>query len=321
MPRTEFRFLESLLFKGLIANIENIFYPLLATKQPYCLVAIENGKFIGAIIVKPNNIRGSCWYISLPIIFSSPKFNTLRAIKLSLIKEALKLNIKNSKSWFMKYPLDCIEELSIARELGFQQQKTIKLWSAKIYDSNQINFIQNDQETIPPFFETVNKDNSYSLWKLEKLDESVSLREIFDRQPLDYLKEKNNMTKVFFSNESKNKVAIAGLIQQNIPHEITSIKLVRDLAWDERIMNTLIEIHKDLSNSKNQVTLETNKNDTKLNEFLVRLGFDNYNEKILLGKTYMKRKDVKSQIKVNKTMSEIFEKLQPGNTPVPSPYK
>ncbi len=55
--------LHIMLFKSWFAKAESALNKLIAKKNPYCLVAIENETLIGSIIIQPNNSRESCWSI------------------------------------------------------------------------------------------------------------------------------------------------------------------------------------------------------------------------------------------------------------------
>ena len=126
------RNLHLLLLRGWIAKIEDSFSSFVLKKQPVCLVATEGNSLIASILIKPNNRRGTCWSISLPKIYNNPEHNTLREIKLRLLKYSLDIKINNINNWILKYPIDSLEELSILRELGFQPQDVISAWSSNL---------------------------------------------------------------------------------------------------------------------------------------------------------------------------------------------
>ncbi len=316
--RNEFRFLNLLLLRGWLAKIENALPRFIARKQPFCLVALENQQLIASIIIKPINNRGTCWSISRPIIFTPPKINSIRRLKMSLIKASLDLNVRTPKNWVVKYPSNNNEELSIARELGFQPQKLISCWS--INSTNKYKILSN--RLINPYnyfaWENLNHETAYQLAKLEKVCDSVLLREIFDLQPFDLINN-NKYVKVYLSKSVKSPVVIAGIIQQDFPYEKYTLKITRDITWDSRLKDAITEIMKDICNLENDVLIEVNKDDDQINKLLADIGLTFHSEHLLLGKSNLKRKEFQSNFPVHNHMEAIFGKLQPGDAPLPSP--
>ncbi|KGG15185.1 MULTISPECIES: hypothetical protein [unclassified Prochlorococcus] len=314
----------SLLITNGVAKAEESINNRITSIQPRCLVALEGNRLLASVILKPSNKRGTCWSISLPKVFKEPIFNSLREVKFSLMKKSLDLVPRAQTNWLVKYPTDCIDELSIARELGFQPHKIINIWSFKSNNhepfkkSNSLHTIDNSENNIFTW-ERINKSNARSLWKLEMAGESVHLREIIDRQLLDIINLSNDYTGLLFCNNEGFSSVIAGLIKQDFPDEITTLKFLRDIIWDNRLNNGLTQVLNKLSLSKNKLFIETNTNDEQINKLFNKLGLIKQSERLLLGKTILKRNRLKSKVLNKTTIESMLQKLTPSNSPQPSP--
>ncbi len=317
----ELQFLNLLLLKNWIANLENNLPTNFSTKQPFSLVAIEENQIIALIVIKPINRRGTCWSISLPILLEEPKYNTLREIKSSLYKASLKLRITNAANWILKFPFNSEEEISIARELGFQPHRLAKKWAVKDFKSFNLKSLTSDKNKNPKKFnwEKIKIENANLLCKLEKSGESVNLKAIIDRQPLDLLDGFNSLSRIYISSSSKQLVALVGLIQENFPQQSPTLKIVRDTVYDLRLNNALALILEDLCKAHNQIFIETNSKDEKLNQLLINFGLHVENEFLILGKSILRRKEFKPSISIDETMDSIMGKINPANNPLPSP--
>ena len=86
-----------------------------------------------------------------------------------------------------------------------------------------------------------------------------------------------------------NDIVFAGIIKSICPLSIFSMELIRGLAWDSRLENNLEILINSLLFSKIKIYLETSSDDSKIDNILNSLGWENKEERILLGKSIMKR--------------------------------
>ncbi len=311
------RNLHLLLLRGWIAKIEDSFSSLVSKKQPVCLVATEGNSLIASILIKPNNRRGTCWSISFPKIYNTPEYNTLREIKLRLIKYSLDVKMSNINNWILKYPIDSLEELSILRELGFQPQDIISVWS-----SNKINLNDNDEsleERNSFTWEQVTRDNSEDLWRLENSGQSIQLRSIIDSKPLDIAELSVKLTRILYLHSLRKSVVIAAIIQQNFPDDINTLRVIRNLAWDERLKYALPSIIKTITIKNSSLTVECDSKDDHLRHLFKLIGLEEINQKILLSKSNLKRSEKKLSLTKYSSLGTMLDTLNPPNIPIPSP--
>ena len=168
----------SMLIRTWAAEIEDSLSTIITRRQPYCILALEDDILLAYLIIKPSNTRGNCWSLSLPTIIKDSKYNTHRNIKLRLIRRAIELTNNNNNNCLLKYPNNCFEDLSIARELGFQPLKALKTWSIRheqkdkissmssLKSSNQFNLLRVvDNERYPAY---INLDGEVFYIKIYK---------------------------------------------------------------------------------------------------------------------------------------------------------
>ncbi len=312
----DIKFLQPFFVTNSLSKLEGIFKGIFPRKNPFCLIAIENKRLIGYIITQPNNNRGSCWSISLPKIIEKKVSNSVREIKMNLLRASLKSH--SADNWILKYPIDSTDDISIARELGFQPQKLIRAWS--INSSNKRSILSNVKNSSNKFcWEKVSKENANLLWKLEKSSESVHFRETIDRQSYDLYNKKNYSNRVLICKEGKLPFAIAGLIVQLFPKQQSSYQIIRDLIWDSRLNDEIPELIKVLASKENEILIESNEKDRQINSLLEAIGLEERSQKIILSKSHLKKSNNKysSSSKIN--FESVFRNLEVGNKPIPSP--
>ena len=152
--------LQIMLLKNWVAQVENHLSLFLSAKQPYCLLALENERAIALVIAQPCNRKGTCWSLSIPDLLDSPKANTLHTVKLRLLQAAIEHLKSRSQSWIIRCPISDSDQLSLARELGFQPLKLYKGWvkSNKIKDS--IRNIPNEETDPEMTWQNINRNNA-----------------------------------------------------------------------------------------------------------------------------------------------------------------
>ncbi len=306
-----------LLIKGCLAYVEKKLTTLLPTKNPYCLVAIENKKLVGCIIIKPVNLRGTCWSVCSPKVIGESIFNTNSLIKSSLIKASCEITDRRASHWLMQYDVSDVQGISISREQGFQPLKVYRSW----YFPNNYKVNRRRESELPTSlkWEGLNKLNSYELCKLEAAGDSVMMRNIFDRKPSDLINSNKGHCGVLISSEEKKKSGILGLISQNLTYESDSFQLIRDFALDERLKIVLPLILDKLYLKGNHIIIDTLTKDDQLNMILKSSGLKEKNEKILLGKSLWKRKELRESLIKDLDLKTILGNLKPNQTPLPSP--
>ena len=81
--------LQAVLLGEWLARIEQRFPDLLPSRSPRCLVALESGRLVAAVVVRPYNRRGSCWSLQLPYPLQEPQQGGFHTTQLRLLQQAL----------------------------------------------------------------------------------------------------------------------------------------------------------------------------------------------------------------------------------------
>ncbi len=314
-----FRNLHLLLLRSWIAKVEEALSSLISRRQPICLVATEGSVLIASIIIKPNNKRGTCWSISFPQIFNLPKHNTLRDVKLKLLKYSIEINKNSIINWVLKYPSNTIDELSIAKELGFRSLKIISNWSISKSNSERISSLKSGSKKLNFSFEKISKENCEEIYRIEKAGETIQLRSIIDRKSSDFIDLSSKITGIIYSRQPQNSTAIAALVQENFFEEHDTLKIIRDVIWDERLEHIFPQVIKDIILDNQSFTIECDNNDLELKKLFKNIGLEQLNQKILLGKSSLKKSETRFSLSKNKTLDTMLNNLSPPNIPIPSP--
>ena len=292
-----------LLCKKWFSSLESSFTNLIPTRNSTCLVAVERNNIIAYILATPINRRGTCWSISEPyFIGESISFSRYNLLQNLLRKVLYKSNI-NTQSFLISINTSDIQNLSVIRQSGFQPLRIIKYWNKK----EDIKYRKKEYKD-NFIWEKLNEENSQQIWRFEQARESINFRSIFDRQWHDIYEKRNTLTGVI---KSKENNIIAGLIPSVCPQNNYSLELIRGLAWDERLNESIPQRINNMKTGKNKSYIETTSEDNKLNEILHKSNWETSEERILLGRSVWKRKNVyKSKSIETELLNNLVGNLQ-----------
>ena len=272
-----------LLCKKWFSLLESNLTNLIPTRNSKCIVAVERNNIIAYILATPINRRGTCWSISEPYFIgesiSYSRYNLLQ----NLLRKVLYESNINTQSFLISINTNDNQNLSVIRQSGFQPLRIINYWKKKESTKYQKN------ETIDNFiWEKLTEENSQQIWRLEQARESINFRSIFDRQWQDIYEKRNNLTCVI---KSKENNVIAGLIPSICPKYEYTLELIRGLAWDERLNQSIPQRINNIKIGKNKCYIETTSEDKKLIEILSRSSWEITEERVLLGRSVWKRQN------------------------------
>ena len=272
-----------LLCKKWFSLLESNLTNLIPTRNSKCIVAVERNNIIAYILATPINRRGTCWSISEPYFIgesiSYSRYNLLQ----NLLRKVLYESNINTQSFLISINTNDNQNLSVIRQSGFQPLRIINYWKKKESTKYQKN------ETIDNYiWEKLTEENSQQIWRLEQARESINFRSIFDRQWQDIYEKRNILTGVI---KSKENNVIAGLIPSICPKYEYTLELIRGLAWDERLNQSIPQRINNIKIGKNKCYIETTSEDKKLIEILSRSNWEITEERVLLGRSVWKRQN------------------------------
>ncbi len=266
-------------FSSLESNLTNI----IPTRNSTCFVAIERNNIIAYLLATPINRRGSCWSITEPFFIgesiSYSRYNLLQ----NLLRKVLHESNINAHSFLISINTSDNQNLSIVRQSGFQPLRIIKYWKKK----EDFKYLKSDYKN-NFIWEKLNEENSQLIWRFEQARESINVRSIFDRQWLDIYEKRNMLSGVIKCQENN---ILAGLIPSICPQYNYSLEIIRGLAWDERLSQSLPQRINNIKPGNNKLYIETTSEDNKLNEILSNSNWEINEERVLLGRSIWKRQN------------------------------
>tara|TARA_Y100001968_G_scaffold53903_3_gene44984 strand:- start:497 stop:1555 length:1059 start_codon:yes stop_codon:yes gene_type:complete len=309
---------EITLIRSLLSQAECLLQGLIPTRQPRCLAALESNKLIAISLIQPNNRRGSSWSISVPQFLKEPLHFTYQEVREILLDSALNIEHNAAQSWLIRCQADDKQQLELSRSKGFQPLKVIKRWT--------INQTSTEKDLIKPSslskdvkWEDLSRKNAPLLSRLKNGSDSVHLRELIGRNWIDLLDKNVPPNKVLISSEGNKVSALFGLVTPIACEDRCSLELIRDFAWDSRLNYLVPTLIKSLASNQSQVFLESSTEDQKLNNILKQSGWNEINEKILLGRSRLIRKITPKYKNSGSSFEKIFDSLQTNQPPLPSP--
>ena len=308
-----------MLFKEWLGRAEEKLEGIIPKKQPRCLIALEDNQIIALVVICPNNRRGSSWTISSPEFLNNPKAITRRQISQYLIQRVISQKSTNSQAWLIKSPIDDREMLSISRELGFQPLKKTNCWTLNKLNLNK--FLSKKQPIYPKniTWQKLAKTNASSLLRLKQVNESVQLRQLLDIQSVDLLDKSNKRSGVLICTYKNQISEIAGLINNTSSTDYNSYELVKDIAWDTRLNESIPAMIKELIRDQPDIILNINSDDEKLNHIVCDMGLEKIDELVILGRSLWKRKISHNLLGKESSLETVLDRLNPQHKPIPSP--
>jgi len=313
------RLIQDLIFSNYLAILENQLSSIFPSTNSYCFVATEKNKVIGFLTIKPVNRRGTCWSINQPIILELSEYHSSNEIKSILIRESFKQISGKALNWVIRCEAADTSGISVVREMGFQPLALYKHWSFVI-EKKEIERIKED-ESLPSYtsWQSLTKRNALELFKLEQVSESVLMRKIYDRQPSDLFQSSNANSGILITNENNDYSSIAGLINVSTSLSSSCLRIVRDVAWDNRISKALPILLPRLNSVSEGFIVETQSQDVKLNNLLQEIGLEEDSETLLLGKTLLNRNKINNISSTKLSFDSMLKGLEQTQSPQPSP--
>tara|TARA_B100001250_G_scaffold81086_1_gene66716 strand:- start:419 stop:1444 length:1026 start_codon:yes stop_codon:yes gene_type:complete len=292
-----------LLCKKWLSSLELNLTNIIPTRNSTCFVAIERNNLIAYVLATPINRRGSCWSITEPFFIgesiSYSRYNLLQ----NLLRKVLHESNINAQSFLISINTNDNQNLSIIRQSGFQPLRIIKYWNKK----EECKFIKNDFKN-NFIWERLNEENSQLIWRLEQARESINVRSIFDRQWHDIYEKRNILSCVIKCQENN---ILAGLIPSICPQYKYSLEIIRGLAWDDRLNQSIPQRINNIKPGNNKLYIETTSEDNKLNEILSSSNWEIKEERVLLGRSIWKRQNgYKFKSIENELLNNIVGNLQ-----------
>mgnify|MGYP001318341412 FL=1 len=303
---------QAVLLGDWLARIEQRFPDLLPSRSSRCLVALQEGKPLAAVVASPFNRRGSCWSLQLPEALDSSLQFSVRTIERTLLQQALQLGSPHVRSWLVRCPMVDSEAIGLMRELGFQPLRSLQAWSAPAsLPSTQA------CPSLPEglSWQPINRRTAQLLWPIEQGGSFSHLRQITDRHWLDLLDCHGPGCGVLMADNT----VLAGCIQCPEGDRSGQFELLRDLAWDPRLERAMPFLLQRIHQEGRPTALLTALDDAALSGVLLEQGWQCEEEQLVLGRSMWKRQSAPRNPQIVRPFGQVFGRLRPGQTPLPTP--
>ena len=278
-----------------------------------CTIAIKDNEIIGYVHTYPLNEKKTCLKINSPFVFTNEDKLSKRELILKLIQNSIINTDFKTASWVIISDIGDKDLISCSRELGFQPIQEIKLWSM---DNNSNNFSNNLKDINLDNFIEIKKSNLKMFLNFIRSSESLILRNILDLQEQDILKRNNKLSGGVLRNDNLILAILKDIsyVNKNV------YSLIRGISWDSRVEFPINNIVKNCFKKDKNIFIKTSSSDNDLNNHLKKIGLiETKSELLLIRNTFIKR-ELKSVNKLNKSIENIMDKINPQSDPYPSPY-
>tara|TARA_Y100001970_G_scaffold292716_1_gene435417 strand:- start:15139 stop:16182 length:1044 start_codon:yes stop_codon:yes gene_type:complete len=279
-------------------------------------VAIENNNIIGYITFLPYNRKSTSILISIPEIIINNPVTTDFTIYKSLIQHVIDQN-KSIKSLLLFAPESNDKLITASRELGFQPIKTLRRWQNKTLDLNKENECKDNLDNL--LWQSINKNNINSAWKLNQSNETPFLREIIEIEPSDLLDRMHGSSSLLSDNSRVLKESILGILYHPNYKNSHIYNLIRDLAIDHRIKDKIIPKISELFLNNPSSIIQISSNDEYLNDILDKNNYIERESHVLLVKSILNRQVVNKSIFDKTNIRSFFGEEEPPTLPQPLP--
>ncbi|WP_320664405.1 hypothetical protein [Prochlorococcus sp. MIT 1223] len=310
--------MQIMLIKTWLSEAEGKLKGLIPKRQPKCLVALEGGDLIAIVVLQPNNRRGSCWSLSFPEFIKDPKQSTKLEASKSLLQAAIQTQKNVTQNWLIRLPSSETDQLSLSREIGFQPLKIMKSWECGEHPDPDC--LESNKLPLNVSCQPLSRSNGQVLWRLKNRAESPQYRDIVDNQWMDLIDRNEPENLILLTKNQDEYIALLGLITPICSEELLSLEIIRDIAWDSRLIKSIPYLLNKLIVSWPKISIETLASDIHTNNILEELNWKEKGESVILGRTLWKRKANKNLVLKGNTLEAIFGGLKPNQPPLPSPF-
>ena len=270
---------------------------------------------LGLLVARSQNRSGSCWEVQhLPLaqaLAERPGCSARSTLK-ALLKAAIE-RTRGAASWIASAPCLDSSRLATLRELGFQPQRTDRLWRW-----------QAAPEASPPalpqglLLQPLQRRNAPLLWHLEQTTCSAPLRQVLDRRVEDLLDRSEGRGWLLIHAERNEAVAAARWLADH-PSGGACVELSVHPGWSQLLGAPTELLLRCLAPAGQTLWLQAEIDDHPRQEWLSALAAEEHGEQVLMARSVWRRQEGSHSLRAAERLGAVLEQLQPGRRPVPTP--
>lgn len=325
--------LQPMLQRSLLMAVPELLITAVSHRQPLApqvLIALQRepgaaSRVLGLVISRRLNRRGSCWQLEqlrlAGCCSDDPSAPSRRDVAIALVREAIRRG-RGAASWITTVPSQDVERLAILRELGFQPQRTDRLWRWRPCPAAPLKR-GSSQDAVGPDLELRRLDRSSAplLWHLEQAVCPAPLRQLLDRR-IDDLLDHSHGRGWMWVDPARNEAVVGVRWQLDHPSEGPLVEFSVHPGWtrllgpaSERLLCCLAEE----GPAAGDLWLSSELGDQPRQRWLEQLDAEPCGEQVLMARSVWSRSDGRPVRRVSSRLSAVLERLQPRRRPVPTP--
>ncbi|MEB3168019.1 MAG: hypothetical protein ACKN89_02055 [Cyanobium sp.] len=319
--------LQPLLQRSLLLAVPEKLITAVALRQPLAsqvLVALQRdpsggSQALGLAVSRRLNRRGSCWQLEHLCLAlncgEGPRAPARRDVSMALVREAINRG-RGAASWITVVPSLDTPRLATLRELGFQPQRTDRLW---LWQPAALPSSPRDPDLI---LRRLDRGSAPLLWHLEQAACPAPLRQLLDRRIEDLLDHSHGRGWMLID-RARNEAVLGARCQADHPAGGPVIELSVHPGWSHLLLGGAAELLLQRlageTASGGRLWIPCEEGDACRQAWLVRHGAEPRGEQVLMARSVWRRQTWQTTPQVASRLSAVLERLQPRRRPLPTP--
>lgn len=270
---------------------------------------------LGLLVARAHNRSGSCWEVEhLRLATGADERPGLssRCIAAALLHEGIE-RARGASSWIASCSTLDASRLATLRELGFQPQRTERLWRWQAAASTAIPALPAHLQLRP-----LQRRNGSLLWHLEQATCPAPLRQLLDRRVEDLLDRSDGRGWLLIDPERNEAVAAVRWLADH-PAGGLLVELSVHPGWSHLLGAPTELLLRSLATSGQPLWLPSEIGDAPRQTWLESLGASEQGDEVLMARSVWRRQEGTVSLRAAQRLGAVLEQLQPGRRPVPTP--
>lgn len=272
---------------------------------------------VGLLLARAHNRSGSCMELQHLLLASRLERDadlSGRTVATSLLREAIARS-RSAASWIASVSSCDTARLAILRELGFQQQRTDRLyrWQAST-DTPPASPLPSNLQLRP-----LQSRTAPLLWHLEQTTCQAPLRQLLDRRVEDLLDCSESRGWLLIDGERNEAVAAVRWVADH-PAGGERVELSVHPGWSRLYGAPTEQLLRSLTTGDRPLWISAEVADSVRHDWLLEVGAEEQGEEVLMARTVWRRQEGSVALRPAQRLGAVLERLQqPGRRPVPTP--
>lgn len=270
---------------------------------------------VGLLVARALNRSGSCWEVQhLRVALGAVPTQGIsdRLVMMALLRVAIE-RTRGAASWIASTPSLDANRLATLRELGFQPQRTERLWRWQPAAGSAAAALPDNLQLRP-----LQRRNAGLLWHLEQATCPAPLRQVLDRRVEDLLDRSEGRGWLLIDAERNEAVAAARWLADH-PAGGMLVELSVHPGWSWLVGPPSELLLRSLAGAGQALWLHSEVDDDLRQAWLLTLAAEEHGDEVLMARSVWRRQEDSRSLRAAQRLGAVLEQLQPGRRPVPTP--